>query len=72
MPGKKVPENLKDKLPKHAQEIFAEAYSNAYEQYDKPEKRRGSESREAAADKVAWSAVKKEYTKGDDGKWHRK
>ena len=72
MPGKKVPENLKDKLPKHAQEIFAEAYNNAFEQYKDPEKRRDDESREATANKVAWAAVKKVYKKGDDDKWHKK
>lgn len=72
MPGKKVPENLKDKLPKKAQEIYAEAYNSAYEQYAEPEKRRGDESREEAANKVAWAAVKKKYAKGDDAKWHPK
>lgn len=72
MPGKKVPENVKDKLPQKAQEIYAEAYNSAYEQYAKPEKRRGDESREEAANKVAWAAVKKKYAKGDDAKWHPK
>ncbi len=72
MPGKKIPENLKDILPKHAQDIYKEAYNSAYDQYKDPDKRRGDESREEAANKVAWAAVKKEYKKGDDGKWHRK
>ena len=63
MPGKKVPDNLKDKLPKHAQDIFGEAYNSAYDQYKNPNKRRGGESREAAAMKVAWSAVKKSTRK---------
>ncbi len=66
-----MPENLKDKLPKHAQDIYKEAYNNAYEQYDKPEKRKGDASREETANKVAWAAVKKKYKKGDDDKWHR-
>ena len=72
MLGKRVPSNLKDKLPKHAQDIYGEAYNNAYDQYSKPEKRRDDSSREATANKVAWSAVKKKYKKDDDGKWHRK
>jgi cation transport regulator len=72
MPGKRVPANLKEKLPKHAQEIYKEAYDSAYEQYKDPKKRRGSASHEATANRVAWSAVKKAYAKGDDGKWHRK
>jgi cation transport regulator len=72
MPGKKVPENLKDKLPKKAQDIYVEAYNSAYEQYAEPEKRSGDESREEAANKVAWAAIKKKYAKGDDEKWHPK
>ncbi len=34
--------------------------------------RRGDDSREEVAHKVAWAAVKKEYEKGDDDKWHPK
>ena len=32
--------------------------------------RRGDESREEVAHKVAWAAVKKKYSKGGDGDWH--
>ncbi|MFP4054614.1 MAG: ChaB family protein [Phycisphaerae bacterium] len=64
-------ESLRDKLPKHAQDIYVEAYNNAYERFEDPSKIRGKDSQEEAAHKVAWSAVKKEYHKGDDGKWHR-
>lgn len=67
-----LPENVTNVLPKHAQEIFKEAFNSAYEQYDKPEERRGDDSRENTARKVAWSAVKKDYEKGDDDKWHPK
>ena len=42
---------------------------DAYVDADKP---RGDASREETAHKVAWSAVKKEYAKGDDGRWHAK
>jgi len=38
MPGKKVPEHLKDNLPRHAQDIYGEAYNNAWEQYKDPKK----------------------------------
>ena len=68
MPGKKVPPNLKDKLPKHAQHIYSEAYNNAWEEYKIPERRRGNESHEAAANKVAWAAVNKEHKEGHDYK----
>jgi cation transport regulator len=63
-----------DELPSHAQEIFKEAHSSALEQYEDPDKRRGGkkESKEEVAHKVAWSAVKKKYKKGEDGKWIKK
>lgn len=68
-----LPDSVKDNLPKHAQEIYMKAFNSAWEQYDKPEERRGDASREETAHKVAWSAVKKEYEKDDQsGKWKRK
>ena len=36
------------------------------------EDRRDDASREETAHKVAWAAVKHEYAKGDDDKWHKK
>lgn len=74
MPYKSIselPESVRNVLPKHAQEIYKEAFNSAYDQYDTPEERRGNESREEVAHKVAWSAVKKAgYEKGDDN-WHK-
>ncbi len=67
----KLNKSLREKLPKHAQEIYVEAYNDAYDQYKDPAKRRGNQSREETARRVAWSAVEKKYHKGDDGKWHR-
>ena len=67
-----LPKSVKDNVPKHAQEIYKEAYNSAWDQYDKPSERRGDASREETAHKVAWNAIKKEYKKGDDGKWHKK
>lgn len=75
MPYKKVselPDSVKDNVPTHAQEIYMAAFNSAWEQYDKAEERRGDASREETAHKVAWAAVKKEYEKGDDGKWRKK
>lgn len=54
-----LPPGVKNNLPKHAQEIFLEAFNNAYKEYAQDEER---------AFKVAWAAVKKKYTKDDD-KW---
>ena len=67
-----LPDNVKSVLPTHAQDIFKEAYNSAYNEYKDPEERRSDESREQVAFKVAWSAVKKKYKKGNDGDWHRK
>jgi cation transport regulator len=67
-----LPDSVKDNLPKHAQEIYKEAYNSAWDQYDDPEERRGDASREETAHRVAWAAVKKKYEKNDDGKWREK
>ena len=65
MPYKQIddlPPSVKDHLPKHAQEIFRAAFNSAVEEY-------GEEER---AFRVAWGAVKRDYEKGGDGKWHTK
>lgn len=67
-----LPDSVKDNLPSHAQDIYKEAFNSAYDQYDKPSEREGDASREETAHKVAWSAVKQKYEKGDDDKWHAK
>jgi len=64
-----LPESVRDALPEHAQEIYREAYNSAWDQYADEEDRRGDESREETAHQVAWSAVKDEYKKNDDGEW---
>ncbi len=67
-----LPESLRDHVPKHAQEIYKEAFNSAWDEYADKRDRRGDESREEVAHKVAWSAVKQKYDKGDDGDWHAK
>lgn len=67
-----LPDAVRDNLPEHAQEIFKEAFNSAWDEYADPSKRRGKESQEEVSFKVAWSAVKNEYEKGSDDKWHRK
>ncbi|HET7664278.1 MAG TPA: putative cation transport regulator ChaB [Rhodanobacteraceae bacterium] len=67
-----LPDSVRDHVPKHAQEIYKEAFNSAWDDYRDPDKRRGKESREEAAHKVAWAAVKQKYAKGDDGDWHAK
>ncbi len=63
-----LPDRVKNNLPKHAQNIYKEAYNHAWEEYSSAEKRRGNESQEEVAHKVAWSAVEKKYTK-EGAKW---
>ena len=70
---KDLPDSVKENLPEHAQEIYKSAYNNAWNEYKEPEERRGNESREETAHKVAWSAVKNEYKKDEEtGDWKRK
>ena len=66
-----LPESVRTHLPKHAQEIYAAAFNNAWEEYRDPEHRRGKASREEVAHKVAWAAVKQQYEKYGDN-WCRK
>lgn len=65
-----LPESVTNVLPKHAQDIYKEAFNSAYDEYKDPDDRRGGDDRETVAHKVAWAAVKKKYAKGDDDKWH--
>jgi cation transport regulator len=67
-----LPEGVRHVLPKHAQDIYKEAFNSAWEEYKDPEDRRGDAGREETAHKVAWGAVKQSYRKGDDDKWHKK
>jgi cation transport regulator len=67
-----LPDSVKDNLPKQAQDIYREAYNSAWDQYADPDERRGDESREATAHKVAWSAVKQKYEKNNEGEWVKK
>jgi len=66
-----LPDSVKDNLPKHAQDIYKEAYNSAWDEYKDPDDRRGDVSREETAHKVAWAAVKKMYQK-KNGKWVKK
>ena len=56
-----LPDSVKDNMPKHAQEIYKEAFNSAYDQYDKPSERRGDSGREETADSDTIKAVKKNY-----------
>ncbi|HWU77159.1 MAG TPA: ChaB family protein [Rhodanobacter sp.] len=67
-----LPAAVRDHLPKHGQEIYKEAFNHAWREYADKDERRGDESREEVAHKVAWAAVKKKYARDDAGSWHPK
>lgn len=66
-----LPDSVKNSLPKHGQEIYKEAYNNAWDEYADPKDRKGNASQEETAHRVAWSAVKKKYVKKGD-RWVKK
>jgi len=66
-----LPSSVQRVLPVHAQDIYLAAFNNAWHEYKDPKERRGEESREEVAHKVAWAAVKHKYEKGEDGRWHK-
>jgi len=57
-----LPDNVRDNLPKHAQEIYRAAYNSAEEQYDEEDRRH----------RVAWAAVEQKYEKNEEGEWVEK
>jgi len=67
-----LPAGVRNTTPKHAQEIYKEAFNSAWDEYKNPDDRRGDASREETAHRVAWAAVKQKYEKGEDERWHAK
>jgi cation transport regulator len=59
-----LPESVRRLLPDHAQDIFREAFNNAWRTYGAREPAR----REEIAHRIAWAAVKKRYHK-IGGRW---
>lgn len=55
-----LPQDVQDKLPQEAQQIFMVAFNSAT--------RDGLD--EAAAHDTAWNSVKNSYREGDDGQWY--
>ncbi len=67
-----LPENVRNNLPSHAQDIYREAFNSAWKQYDEPHERREGRTQEETAHAVAWSAVENKYEKDENGKWVEK
>lgn len=57
-----LPQEIREKLPEHAQQIFVAAFNAAQD----------NGMSEDAANDVAWNSVSNEYERGNDGQWHRK
>ena len=69
MPYKSInelPTQVKDNLPKHAQSIYKSSFNSAYDSHE------GEEDREETAHRIAWSAVKTQYEKDENGNWIEK
>lgn len=67
-----LPDSVQHVLPAHAQDIYMAAFNSAWDEYKDKKDRKDDSSREEVAHKVAWAAVKHQYDKGDDDKWHKK
>ena len=61
-----LPDNVKNHLPHHAQDIYREAFNHAWEQYKDRRKRLLGGTQEDVARRVAWTAVKKKYHKANN------
>ncbi len=61
-----LPEKLRKILPLHAQEIYMTAFNHAWKEYE------NRPDRDEISHRVAWSAVKKIYTKDETGEWAKK
>ena len=55
-----LPEPVRRRLPPHGQDIYREAFNNAFAA------RVGDPCQEQAAHRIAWAAVKRVYVKVDD------
>lgn len=69
--NKDLPDSVLHVLPAHAQDIYREAFNHAWKEYAAPADRRGDDTQEETAHKVAWGAVKTKYEKNGD-KWTAK
>lgn len=57
-----LPQDIQDKLPQHAKQIFVTAFNAA----------QSDGMSEEGATNVAWNSVRNEYEQGKDGVWQRK
>lgn len=70
--SEELPDGVRRVLPKHAQDIYKAAFNSAYAEYEAANDRSDNSNREEVSHRVAWSAVKRSYEKGDDDLWYPK
>ncbi len=58
-----LPSSVRNHLPPHAQDIYREAFNDAYGAHA------GEIDREQRSHMIAWAAVKRSYEKADDREW---
>ena len=64
-----LPDTVRDVLPREAQEVYLEGFTESWESYD--EEKTSEMSQEAVANRDAWALVKTKFTRDDEtGKWH--
>lgn len=56
-----LPARIRKYLPRHAQDIYREAFNSAYARY--------GPAREEVAHRIAWAAVKRRYVRRAAGIW---
>ncbi len=67
-----LPLKLQEILPEHAQDIFVKSFNSAWEEHLKNANHPDA-SQEEVAFRIAWSAVKRKYSKDKrTGKWIEK
>src|SRR5690606_37107299 len=59
-----LPESVRDNVPRHAQEIYLEAFNSAWDQYADPDELPDDASREETAHRVARAAAKQSHETG--------
>ena len=64
-----LPDSVRRELPPEAQEIYRQAFNQAYMLYDEPQDRYDENSRLATCHAIAWDAVKKSYTRAGASHW---
>ncbi|WP_159588930.1 ChaB family protein [Chelativorans xinjiangense] len=56
-----LPPSVRRSLPEHAQDIYREAFNQAFAAHE------GDPRQEAASHRIAWGAVKRSYVKTSEG-----